>query len=638
MKFSNRTIIIYVILILTMGNLSLAQDEREVKTITISGTVGLGGVTMQGLPGNIVTDSNGYYSVNVDIGWTGTVKPVKRGYVFRPASMTYHDVNIHHNEQNYVPEIMTFTISGNAGVSGVELQGLPGNPVTDEQGNYSFKIQFGWAGTVIPVKEGYTFRPPQKSYYEVTERLNNQNYDAEAISLTISGEVICDDKVLSGVILKGLPGEPITGLDGKYNVKVKYGWSGLVIPEKEGYHFSPYQMEYTRLTRDKMNNRYIAKPKMLTISGTIEIAGKPITGVLFKANNGGGSSITDAQGRYSIEVPYMWTGEIFPSKQGLVFDPPSTSYKNVTENFYQGQPVSQQNESYQDNFRYRGLPKPSQAQTVVERVNDRKVVVIPASDTQAGEFDVTIEDMRVMLQILDEKLISEPRTIRGVLMDYGEFFGSENQSSRAVYIQDYGVLFLMEVDFPLLFGPELRQEPEHTADESTDPVWQQARQKVLSPNTNATGNLPESRTETIQERVERLKTDLIQAMKHVSNIRQLKPVEWIIFNVTGINQLSGRTGRSGMYTRGGIYGEGGYGGYSGGNSPLGGYAGGHGRMGGYISMSGGAAVGGMGGYGDMDFSSSTVLTIRAKKSDVDAFAKGELDVEQFRQKINIFVY
>jgi hypothetical protein len=43
-------------------------------------------------------------------------------------------------------------------------------------------------------------------------------------------------------------------------------------------------------------------------------------------------------------------------------------------------------------------------------------------------------------------------------------------------------------------------------------------------------------------------------------------------------------------------------------------------------------------YGEIGPPSATVLTIRAKKSDVDAFAKGDLDFEQFQQKVEIFTY
>jgi len=50
------------------------------------------------------------------------------------------------------------------------------------------------------------------------------------------------------------------------------------------------------------------------------------------------------------------------------------------------------------------------------------------------------------------------------------------------------------------------------------------------------------------------------------------------------------------------------------------------------------AMGGMGVVSEMSASPATVLTIRAKKSDIDAFAKGEQDFEQFRQKVQIFTY
>ncbi len=54
-------------------------------------------------------------------------------------------------------------------------------------------------------------------------------------------------------------------------------------------------------------------------------------------------------------------------------------------------------------------------------------------------------------------------------------------------------------------------------------------------------------------------------------------------------------------------------------------------------MMGGMGMGGL-GMGGMGASSATVLTIRAKKSDVDAFAKGELDVEQFQEKVKTVMY
>ena len=65
---------------------------------------------------------------------------------------------------------------------------------------------------------------------------------------------------------------------------------------------------------------------------------------------------------------------------------------------------------------------------------------------------------------------------------------------------------------------------------------------------------------------------------------------------------------------------------------MGGMAGGGYGIGGY-----GGGMGG-GGYGGMGFPSVTILTIRAKKTDVDDFAKGEFDFDEFGQKVQIFTY
>ena len=53
---------------------------------------------------------------------------------------------------------------------------------------------------------------------------------------------------------------------------------------------------------------------------------------------------------------------------------------------------------------------------------------------------------------------------------------------------------------------------------------------------------------------------------------------------------------------------------------------------------GGGMYGGRGGYVETDIGPVTVLTIRVKKSDVDAFAKSETDLEQFRQKVQFLMY
>jgi hypothetical protein len=71
-----------------------------------------------------------------------------------------------------------------------------------------------------------------------------------------------------------------------------------------------------------------------------------------------------------------------------------------------------------------------------------------------------------------------------------------------------------------------------------------------------------------------------------------------------------------------------------------GYVGGgvSGGVGGGMSMGGGMMGGGMMGGMAMGSSTSTVLTIRAKKSDVDAFAGNMMMLGDFQQKVKILMY
>ena len=74
------------------------------------------------------------------------------------------------------------TISGNTGVDGVTMSGLPGNPITSGGGSYTASVSNGWSGTVTPTKTGYTFTPPSRTYNSITSDQLNQNYTATAAS------------------------------------------------------------------------------------------------------------------------------------------------------------------------------------------------------------------------------------------------------------------------------------------------------------------------------------------------------------------------------------------------------------------------------------------------------------------------
>jgi type II secretory pathway component GspD/PulD (secretin) len=389
-----------------------------VLTYTISGSAGMDGVVMKGLTGDPTTDENGFYSTSVEHGFSGTVKPTKAGYTFEPASTIYTSVNSERTK-DYTPTKITLTISGSIrpSLEGVEISGLPGNPITAKDGSYKVTVDYGWTGSATPIKEGYTFKEESKTFAAVTGNLTNQSFTAEQIKFSISGSTgvpgvtitglpgkavasaadgswhgtipygwsgkitptkdgydfepasleystvmapeanqsfigTLQQRKISGIIKsnKGQPvadatiladnsgGSTITNANGEYELMADYGWTGRITPTKEGYTFNPTNKPYNRVMRDQTNQGFSATVQMFTISNIVQTGGIPIAGVIVAADNGGTTATTDARGRFSVKVPFDWTGNITLTKRGFMFDPASTSYTNVRQNIKQGVP------------------------------------------------------------------------------------------------------------------------------------------------------------------------------------------------------------------------------------------------------------------------------------------------------------
>ena len=319
------------------ANVTDDQDNQDyvatLLTFTISGSAGKGGIVMSGLPGDLLTNANGLYTTTVDYGFSGTVTPTKEGYTFKPPNRIYTNVNANLINQDYTPALITFTISGSAGMDSVIMKGLPGNPVTGRGGLYSTTVDYGFSAAVTPTKEGYTFDPPEREYTDVTSGQTNQNYTATLLTRTVPGTITCRNMPLEGVLVSAYNGggSGTTNAEGKYELAVDYGFSGTITPTKEGYTFKPANRIYGRIVDEQANQDYTATLLTRTIYGTIAVDGKPIESVLVSASNGGGSDITNAQGRYSVTVDYGWSGTITPTKEGYIFDPASKTYTNVTE-------------------------------------------------------------------------------------------------------------------------------------------------------------------------------------------------------------------------------------------------------------------------------------------------------------------
>lgn len=288
----------------------------QVRKFTISGNVGLPGVTMQGLPGAPQTDENGVYSAQVDYNWSGTVTPVKLGYTFEPNHRAYQNVKEDKTDGHYQANALTFTISGTTGQPSVQLVGLPDDPISDPNGRFRVTVNYGWSATVTPTKEGYRFDPPSAVLDQVKEN-KSINFRATQLTFAISGSVGPE-----GVVMQGLPGNPTTDRDGNYRVEVPYNWSGTVTPTKEGYTFNPPSNEYVQVVGPRTDN-YSAEVFTYQISGTTGLVGVTMDGLP-------GPPVTDENGYYTATVPYAWQGKVTPSRAGYTFTPDHRQYPKVT--------------------------------------------------------------------------------------------------------------------------------------------------------------------------------------------------------------------------------------------------------------------------------------------------------------------
>ncbi len=291
---------------------------------TISGNAGVGQATIN-YNGAIATSGiDGSYSFMVPHNWTGTATPSKPGYSFSPPSTIYSEpVTGDLPAQNYTATLLTYTISGNAGVAEATIDYVDGAATTDSSGAYSFSVPYGWSRTVTPSKTGYTFSPASRPYPNVTSNWIDQNYAAIAIRPRISGNA-----GVGGATVDYGEGSTTADSGGTYVFRVPYGWSGTVTPSKPGYTFSPGNRSYEAepVTADRAEQNFTATLLRYTISGNAGVAWATISYT-------GGATTAGSAGSYSFSVPYGWSGIVTPSKPGYTFLPVSKLYGYMTTNW-----------------------------------------------------------------------------------------------------------------------------------------------------------------------------------------------------------------------------------------------------------------------------------------------------------------
>ncbi|MEW6251497.1 MAG: C1 family peptidase [Planctomycetota bacterium] len=303
-------------------------------TIRRSDGAPLGGVALSGYP-CAVTTSVGTYCARVGDGWSGTLTPTKVGYTFTPASRTFASVSGAQLDQDFTAEPVPFTISGHvrevsgAGVPGVTVYGLPGDPVTNEAGFYSAAVYVGWTGTATPTRQYATFSPTGRWYTNVSRDYAEEDYTATDVTYLIAGFVLDDAGVpVEGVRITGLPGDVRTFSNGGYFARVPLGWAGTARPVLMCYAFTPAERAYSDVRDDQRDENYQAQFQRVALAGWIRDGrGYGLGGVELLGLDG---VSTDPNGYYATTLDCGWSGFVTPRKPLWFFEPESREYGSLT--------------------------------------------------------------------------------------------------------------------------------------------------------------------------------------------------------------------------------------------------------------------------------------------------------------------
>lgn len=251
-----------------------------------------------------------------------------------------------------------------------------------------------------------------------------------------------------------------------------------------------------------------------------------------------------------------------------------------------------------------------------ERSAAAAVLVIPSTEMKPEDIAAVTEDMSIMSRIFDRNLGQQrlTGTRTGVFVDRNtdpwtdDVFVGRGRASQAIYLEGFGSLFLIGVDFPLSAPPKVQEEK---PEEGVDTVWRDTKIAIYNPDKAVSRRVKvQPQKEYDPEKVQELQKTIIKTLKHAANIRGLKSDEWVTVVVKSSAPAVIIAGK--IITR--MTSE---------ASPAASNA----------RTSTSAAL-----PAETVPGQATFLTIRAKKSDIDSFAKNQLDYDKFSQQVSVLTY
>ena len=237
---------------------------------------------------------------------------------------------------------------------------------------------------------------------------------------------------------------------------------------------------------------------------------------------------------------------------------------------------------------------------VFSRGKGGRTLIIQTSQADPKVYADLEEDLSVMYRILTKSRKQEDSAFK-----LENMFSSSSSSVRSMYLEGYGAVFMLHVRLPLVAPQGLEEEPKPK--ETSSEEWKKAKEELYARNTfeleldKVWTRFAGPAEEYDAQKVEDLTTSVFESLKNATHIRHLKSDEFVTVAVLGaearIQRVSVEEDKEDGKARRKA------------------------RVEAYSS-----------GRGE------STMTIRAKKSDIDDFAKGKLDLDAFRKKAKMLVY
>lgn len=264
-----------------------------------------------------------------------------------------------------------------------------------------------------------------------------------------------------------------------------------------------------------------------------------------------------------------------------------------------------------------GMAMPGRAMRVRSgKSASRQIRTLVASPKAADPKELTQieEDLAVMSRLLNKEVEKEVGNDANRAMGIAiSSWGGETKAPEAIYLEGFGALFALNVNFPLVAPAEEKDEKKAAA--AADSEWDKARVEVFGGPDQGDPNQPGVLMLGMNaqppaydpDKVDALKSTVLSALRNAVNIRCLKPEDYV--NVAVLSYPN-RFGGGDMFAS---------------------------HMSVTVVQQDGKTVTKTSGT-STDSSRQSTLNVRVKKADLDTFSQGKLTLDELKKKAVITVY